>query len=60
VDRHDAGVVLLTLALPDKRNAMTAELTAQWGETVASLAGDRSVRCVVVTGAARRSAPAAT
>ena len=50
VDRHDDGVVLLTLALPDKRNAMTGELTAEWGETVASLKGDRSVRCVVVTG----------
>ena len=50
VDRHDGGVVLLTLALPDKRNAMTTELTAEWGETVASLKGDRSVRCVVVTG----------
>lgn len=50
VDRHDDGVVLLTLALPGKRNAMTGELTAEWGETVASLKGDRSVRCVVVTG----------
>lgn len=50
VDRHDNGVVLLTLALPDKRNAMTGELTAEWGETVASLKGNRSVRCVVVTG----------
>ena len=53
VDRHDAGVVLLTLSLPDKRNAMTAELTSEWGETVASLKGDRSVRCVVVTGAGK-------
>ena len=50
VDRHDDGVVLLTLALPSKRNAMTGELTAEWGEAVASLKGDRSVRCVVVTG----------
>jgi enoyl-CoA hydratase len=50
VERHEDGVVLLTLALPDKRNAMTGELTAQWGEAVASLQGDRSVRCVVVTG----------
>ena len=50
VERHDGGVVLLTLALPDRRNAMTAELTAEWGSTVASLRGDRSVRCVVVTG----------
>lgn len=53
VDRHDDGVVLLTLALPDKRNAMTGELTAEWGETVAALRGDRSVRCVVVTGEGR-------
>ena len=50
VERHDGGVVLLTLALPDKRNAMTTELTAEWGEEVARLKGDRSVRCVVVTG----------
>ena len=53
VDRHEDGVVLLTLALPDKRNAMTAELTAEWAETVSSLRGDRSVRCVVVTGAGK-------
>lgn len=50
VDRHDDGVVLLTLALPDRRNAMTSELTAAWAETVAQLKGDRSVRAVVVTG----------
>jgi enoyl-CoA hydratase len=53
VERHDDGVVLLTLALPDKRNAMTDALTAAWGETVAGLKGDRSVRCVVVTGEGR-------
>ena len=50
VERHDGGVVSLTLALPDRRNAMTAELTAEWVEAVAALRGDRSVRCVVVTG----------
>ena len=50
VERHDDGVVLLTLALPDRRNAMTTELTAAWAETVAGLKGDRSVRVVVVTG----------
>jgi enoyl-CoA hydratase/carnithine racemase len=50
LDRHDNGVVLLTLDLPDRRNAMTAELTQAWGETVASLKADRTVRCVVVTG----------
>jgi enoyl-CoA hydratase len=53
VERPSAGVVLLTLDLPDRRNAMTDELTAAWVEAVAGLRGDRSVRCVVVTGAGR-------
>jgi enoyl-CoA hydratase len=53
VERADDGVVVLTLALPDKRNAMTDGLTAAWAETVGSLRGDRSVRCVVVTGEGR-------
>jgi enoyl-CoA hydratase len=50
VDRGDDGVVTLTLALPERRNAMTAELTDAWTAAIASLAGDRSVRAVVVTG----------
>jgi enoyl-CoA hydratase len=53
VERHDDGVVLLVLALPDVRNAMTEQLTAQWGAAVAELRFDRSVRCVVVTGEGR-------
>lgn len=50
IERRGDGVVVLTLALPDRRNAMTVELTAAWADVVASLRGDRSVRCVVVTG----------
>jgi enoyl-CoA hydratase len=50
VDRRADGVVVLTLALPDRRNAMTAELTAAWSSALAGLRGDRSVRAVVVTG----------
>ena len=53
VERPEDGVVLLTLDLPDVRNAMTGELTTAWGEVVAALKGDRSVRCIVVTGAGR-------
>lgn len=53
VDRPLEGVVLLTLDLPDRRNAMTDELTAAWVDAVAALRGDRTVRCVVVTGAGR-------
>src|SRR5947209_707317 len=50
VTRRDGGVVILTLALPDRRNAMTAELTAAWSQTISDLRDDRSVRAVVVTG----------
>ncbi|GAC1444783.1 MAG: crotonase/enoyl-CoA hydratase family protein [Mycobacteriales bacterium] len=53
VERDGESVVVLTLALPDVRNAMTAELTAAWADAVASLRRDRSVRCVVVTGEGR-------
>ena len=53
VGRPREGVVLLTLNLPDLRNAMTDELTSQWGATVETLRGDRTVRCVVVTGAGK-------
>lgn len=45
------GVVLLTLDLPDRRNAMTAELTTAWTAAVRTVREDREARCVVVTGA---------
>jgi len=51
IDRHDDGVVVLTFNLPERRNAMTEELTAAWAQAVPALAGDDTVRCVVVTGA---------
>lgn len=44
------GVVLLTLNLPQMRNAMTEELTGAWIATMDDVAADRSVRAVVVTG----------
>ena len=51
VERPADGVVLLRLNLPERRNAMTEQLTADWTAAVAALACDRSVRAVVVTGA---------
>jgi enoyl-CoA hydratase len=51
VERPSEGVVLLTLDNPDQRNAMSDEMTASWVAAVDELAGDRSVRAVVVTGA---------
>ncbi|HET7531360.1 MAG TPA: enoyl-CoA hydratase/isomerase family protein [Mycobacteriales bacterium] len=50
VTRRDDGVVILTLALPQRRNAMTAELTGAWQQAIDGLRGDRSARAIVVTG----------
>lgn len=51
IDRRDNGVVVLTLNHPERRNAMTDEMTDEWRLAVAELAADRTLRCVVVTGA---------
>ena len=50
-DRTADGVVVLTLDLPERRNAMTRELTAAWAAAMAELAADPGLRCLVVTGA---------
>lgn len=50
LERPRDGVVLLTLDNPDQRNAMSDEMTASWVRAIDGLAGDRSVRAVVVTG----------
>jgi enoyl-CoA hydratase len=50
-ERGDDGVVVLTLDVPDRRNAMTGELTEAWRAAVEVLRGDPDVRVVVVTGA---------
>lgn len=51
VDRPADGVAVVTLDLPDRRNMMSAAMTASWGRAMAALRQDRSVRAVVVTGA---------
>ncbi len=51
VSRPSAGVVLLTLDHPDQRNAMTGPMTEAWQAVMTTLAGDRDLRAVVVTGA---------
>ncbi|MGZ4487691.1 MAG: enoyl-CoA hydratase/isomerase family protein [Nocardioides sp.] len=50
VTRPSDGVVLLTLANPEMRNAMSDEMTSSWVRAVDALAGDPTVRAVVVTG----------
>lgn len=51
--RDLSGVVLVTLDLPERRNAMSEEMTASWGAVMRALRHDPSVRAVVVTGAGR-------
>lgn len=50
LERYDDGVAVVTLALPERRNAMTAEMTSAWAAAMADLRADRELRCVVVTG----------
>lgn len=53
VERPSDGVVLVTLTNPERRNAMSGPMSASWRRLTAALAADRTVRCVVVTGAGR-------
>jgi len=50
VERPSDGVALLVLDNPDQRNAMSDAMTEAWSVAVADLAGDPTVRAVVVTG----------
>ncbi|MFI0353629.1 enoyl-CoA hydratase/isomerase family protein [Actinomadura sp. 9N407] len=51
VERRPDGVAVLTLNDPDRRNAMSDEMTAAWTAAIARLRADAGLRCVVVTGA---------
>lgn len=51
VERLESDVVVLTLDLHERRNAMTAELTEAWASAIGAIRADPSVRTVVVTGA---------
>ena len=50
LERPADGVARLVLDNPSQRNAMSEEMTASWVAAMEELAGDRSVRVVVVTG----------
>ncbi len=50
LERPADGVVRLVLDNPAQRNAMSEQMTASWVAAIDSLAADRSVRVVVVTG----------
>jgi len=50
LERPVPGVAMLVLDLPEMRNAMSDEMTSSWVRAVDHLAGDPTVRAVVVTG----------
>jgi enoyl-CoA hydratase len=50
LERPADGVVRLVLDNPSQRNAMSDPMTTSWVAAIDELAGDRSVRVVVVTG----------
>ena len=50
LERPAEGVVRLVLDNPAQRNAMSDQMTASWVAAIDRLAGDTSVRVVVVTG----------
>ncbi len=50
LERPADGVARLVLDNPSQRNAMSDQMTASWVAAVDSVAADRSVRVVVVTG----------
>lgn len=47
------GILWITLNRPDRLNALTPELYAELNEALSQARDDRSVRCVVITGAGR-------
>ncbi len=49
--RSASGLVTLTLAYPERRNAMSGAMTEAWREEIARVAADSDVRAVMVTGA---------
>src|SRR5215213_5236656 len=51
LDRPAEGVALLTLHRAERRNALSTELREEGCRALAQLAGDESVRALVVTGA---------
>jgi len=48
---HDAGVTTITLDRPHRKNAIDAQMWDELRTTLAAVAHDGDVRCVVVTGA---------
>src|SRR5437763_16261824 len=53
LETSEDGIATLTLNRPERLNALSPEMTAGLKETLERYATDRSVGCVVITGAGR-------
>jgi 2-(1,2-epoxy-1,2-dihydrophenyl)acetyl-CoA isomerase len=53
IDKRDDGIAMITLNRPDSLNAMGGMLMPMLADYLSDCAGDRAVRCVVLTGAGR-------
>jgi len=53
------GVAVLTMNRPERRNALSAAMLSALADTLRACETDSDVACVVLTGAAARSARAA-
>ena len=58
--RSQDRVALITVNDPDRRNAVTAEISSALRAAVDAAEADPDVHALIVTGRARRSAPAPT
>jgi len=56
----DESVLTLTMNRPEARNAMSGAMTAALAEQLAKAELDPAVKCIVLTGAGKASAPVAT
>jgi enoyl-CoA hydratase len=52
---RDGALVVLTLNRPDKLNALNAELFGELDVALASLAGDPSIACAILTGSGEKA-----
>ncbi|MEW9672127.1 enoyl-CoA hydratase [Ammoniphilus sp. 3BR4] len=55
VSSMENGIVLITLNRPDAANALSLQMLKELQEAIATCKFDRSVRCVVITGAGEKA-----
>ncbi len=60
IEKRDDGVALITLNRPERHNASTAVMHAEFAQLPGDIQADADVKAAVITGAGARSARAPT